>query len=105
MNDARIPLGALAVLFGILCVMWPALPKSWGAWALVGRIFGASDDPSMGIQYMFFWMFTVLVGGFISGLGADLITGRPGLATAVGFVVVIGGVKVLSWLVSKGRIS
>jgi hypothetical protein len=64
MTDAlRIAVGVAANVAGLACVMWPVMPKSWHAQEFVGRLFGASDDPSMGIQYMFFWMMTVPVGG------------------------------------------
>jgi hypothetical protein len=78
--------------------MWPVMPKSWHAQEFVGRLFGASQDPSMGIQYMFFWMMTVPVGGLLAYGGTKTATRSGDLACAVALAVVVGGVYVMSWL-------
>ena len=99
MSDAlRIAVGVAANVAGLACVMWPVMPKSWHAQEFVGRLFGASQDPSMGIQYMFFWMLTVPLGGLLSYLGTKTATGSGGWASVVAAVVVGGGVYAMSWL-------
>jgi hypothetical protein len=94
----RLVAGVAANIAGLLCVIWPVLPKQCGAWEFVGRLFGASDDPSMGIQYMFFWMMTVPVGGLLAYGGTKTATRSGGLACAVALAVVVGGVYVMFWL-------
>jgi len=88
----RLVAGVAANIAGLLCVIWPVLPKQWGAWELVGRLFGASKDPSMGIQYMFFWLLTVPFGWLLCYLGAKTATGSGGLACMVAMAVVGGAV-------------
>jgi uncharacterized membrane protein HdeD (DUF308 family) len=88
----RLVAGVAANIAGLLCVIWPVLPKQLGAWELVGRLFGASKDPSMGIQYMFFWLLTVPFGGLLSYLGTKTATGSGGWASVVAVAVVVGGV-------------
>ena len=94
----RIAFGVAANVSGLACVVWPVMPKSWHAQEFVGRLFGASDDPSMGIQYMFFWMMTVPVGGLLAYGGTKTATRSSGWACVVALVVVVGGVYVMFWL-------
>jgi hypothetical protein len=94
----RLVAGVAANIAGLLCVIWPVLPKQWGAWELVGRLFGASKDPSMGIQFMFFWLLTVPAGGLLSYLGTKTATGSGGVAGVVALAVVGGGVYAMFWL-------
>ena len=99
MTDAlRIAFGVAANVAGLACVMWPVMPKSWHAQEFVGRLFGASDDPSMGIQFMFIWLMTVPFGGLLSYGGTKTATGSDDLACAVALAVVVGGVYVMFWL-------
>lgn len=88
----RVAFGVSANVAGLVCVVWPVMPKSWGAWDLVGRLFGASQDPSMGIQYMFFWLVTVPLGGAIAGAGTRAASGDNAMAVRAGFGVVAIGV-------------
>ena len=88
----RLVAGVAANIAGLLCVIWPVLPKQCGAWELVGRLLGASKDPSMGIQYMFFWLLTVPLGCLLSYLGTKTATGSGGWASVVAVAVVVGGV-------------
>jgi hypothetical protein len=81
-----------ANIAGLLCVIWPVLPKQWGAWELVGRLFGASKDPGMGIQYMFIWLATIPLGWLLSYLGTKTATGSGGLACMVALALVGGAV-------------
>lgn len=83
---------------GLLCVVWPVLPKGWGVQQFVGRVFGASDDPSMGIQYMFFWLMTVPLGAAISFGGTKFATKSSVVATLVAALLVFGSVKVMFWI-------
>lgn len=94
----RVAFGVAANMVGLACVVWPVLPKSWGAWKFVGRIFHASDDTSMGIQYMFFWMMTVPVGGLLSYGGTKTATRSNRLAAAASLLVVVGGVYAMFWI-------
>ena len=99
MSDAlRVVVGVAANVAGLACVMWPVMPKSWGAQEFVGRLFGASDDPSMGIQYMFFWLMTVPLGGLLLYGGTKAATRSSGLACVVALVVVVGGVYAMFWI-------
>ncbi len=94
----RVAFGVAANVAGLACVVWPVLPKKWGAWQFVGRIFGASDDPSMGIQFMFFWLMTVPVGGLMAYGGTKAATRSNGLASVAALVVVVGGVYSMFWI-------
>lgn len=94
----RVAFGVAANVAGLACVVWPVLPKSWGAWEFVGRLFGASKDPSMGIQFMFFWMLTVPAGGLLSYLGTKTATGSGGLAGIIATAMVVGSVYTMFWL-------
>ena len=94
----RIAFGVAANVAGLACVMWPVMPKSWHAQEFVGRLFGASKDPSMGIQFMFFWMLTVPAGGLLSYLGTKTATRSSGLACVVALVIVVGGVYAMFWI-------
>lgn len=94
----RLVAGLAANLFGLLCVIWPVLPQHWGAFEFVGRLFHASDDPSMGIQFMFFWLMTVPLGAAIAGAGTRFAT-KSNMAAAVSAVAVgIGGVHIMWWI-------
>jgi hypothetical protein len=88
----RITFGVAANVVGLACVMWPVMPKSWHAQEFVGRLFGASQDPSMGIQFMFFWLLTVPLGGAIAGAGTRAASGDDAMAARAGFSVVVVGV-------------
>ena len=81
-----------ANIAGLLCVIWPVLPKQWGAWELVGRLFGASKDPGMGVQFMFIWLATLPLGWLLSYLGTKTATGSGGLACMVALALVGGAV-------------
>ena len=94
----RVVVGVAANVAGLACVMWPVMPKSWHAQEFVGRLFGASQDPSMGIQYMFFWLMTVPVGGLLAYGGTKTATRSGGLALAVALAVVVGGAYVMFWI-------
>ena len=94
----RIAFGVAANVVGLACVMWPVMPKSWHAQEFVGRLFGASDDPSMGIQYMFFWVLTVPLGGLLSYGGTKTVTRSGGMACVVALTVVVGGVYAMFWI-------
>jgi len=94
----RVVFGVAANVTGLACVVWPVLPKSWGAWEFVGRLFVASKDPGMGIQYMFFWLMTVPVGGLLSYGGTKAATGSHLLAAAASMAVVVGGVYAAYWI-------
>ena len=98
MNWLRIAFGVAANVAGLACVMWPVMPESWHAQEFVGRLFGASNDPSMGIQYMFFWLVTVPVGGCLSYGGTKTATGSHSLAAAASLLVVSGGVYAAFWI-------
>jgi hypothetical protein len=63
----------LLVVTGAVSIAWPFLPQEWGLWEFMGWLFDASDDPSMGIQYMFFWMVTFIYGLFAVPLGAAML--------------------------------
>ncbi len=89
---SRLVAGLSANIAGLLCVIWPALPRHWGAWELVGRLFGASKDPGMGIQYMFIWLLTIPLGWLLSYLGTKTATGSGGLACMVALALVGGAV-------------
>jgi hypothetical protein len=62
------------VVTGAISIAWPFLPKEWGLWEFMGWLFDASDSPSMGIQYMFFWLATFLYGLFAVPLGSGLLS-------------------------------
>jgi uncharacterized membrane protein HdeD (DUF308 family) len=94
----RVVVGVAANIIGLLCVIWPTLPQQWGVWEFVGYLFNASKDPSMGIQYMFFWLLTVPFGGLLSYLGTKTATGSGGLAGVVALAVVGGGVQLMWWI-------
>jgi hypothetical protein len=64
----------LLVVTGAVSIAWPFLPQQWGLWEFMGWLFDASDDPSMGIQYMFFWMVTFIYGLFAVPLGAAMLS-------------------------------
>lgn len=101
MNWLRIAFGVAANVAGLACVVWPVFPKSWGALEFVGRLFGASQDPSMGIQYMFFWLLTVPVGGLLSYGGTKTATRSNRLAAAASLLVVVGGVYAMFWIANQ----
>jgi hypothetical protein len=63
----------LLVVTGAVSIAWPFLPQEWGLWEFMGWLFDASDDPSMGIQYMLFWMVTFIYGLFAVPLGAAML--------------------------------
>jgi hypothetical protein len=63
----------MLVATGAIAIAWPFLPQEWGFWEFMGWLFDASDDPSMGIQYMFFWMVTFIYGLFAVPLGAAML--------------------------------
>ena len=94
----RIAFGVAANVAGLVCVVWPVMPKSWHAQEFVGRLFGASQDPSMGIQFMFFWLLTGPLGGLLAYGGTKTATRSSGLARVVALVVVVGGVYVMFWI-------
>jgi hypothetical protein len=85
-------IGIIANIVGLLCVIWPVLPKHWRVGELVGRIFNASKDPSMGIQYMFFWLMTIPIGAGLSSFGVYIANGSERLASISAIAVVFGGV-------------
>ncbi len=64
----------MLVVTGGISIAWPFLPQEWGLWGFIGWLFDASDSPSMGIQYMFFWMVTFLYGLFAVPLGAGMLS-------------------------------
>lgn len=97
----RVAFGVAANVAGLACVMWPVMPKSWGAWEFVGRLFGASKDPSMGIQFMFFWLMTVPAGGLVAYGGTKTATRSNRLAAAASLLVVVGGVYVMFWIADQ----
>jgi hypothetical protein len=97
----RLVVGLSANIAGLLCVIWPVLPKQWGAWELVGRLFGASKDPGMGIQYMFIWLATIPLGWLLSYLGTKTATGSGGLACMVALALVGGAVYAMVLLVGN----
>jgi hypothetical protein len=75
----------LLVGTGAIAIAWPFLPQEWGLWELMGWLFDASDDPSMGIQYMFFWMATFLYGLFAVPIGSAMLakqSPQPALTAA-----------------------
>lgn len=79
MKLKRISAYALIVT-GAFGLAWPFLPTEWGAWEFIGWMFDASDDPTNGIQYMFYWLATgiyalvaIPVGAAIVGTPARLI--------------------------------
>jgi hypothetical protein len=63
----------LLVAIGAIAMSWPLLPQEWGLWKFMGWLFNASDSPSMGIQYMFFWMATCLCGLFAVSIGSAML--------------------------------
>jgi len=65
------------IVTGAVSIAWPFLPQEWGLWQFIGWLFSASDDPSMGIQYMFFWMATFLYGLIAVPVGAALLAKPP----------------------------
>jgi len=68
----------MLVATGAIAIAWPFLPQRWGLWEFMGWLFDASDDPSMGIQYMFFWMATFLYGLIAVPIGsATLAKQKP----------------------------
>jgi hypothetical protein len=97
-HGPRLVAGVAANIAGLLCVIWPVLPQQWGVWEFVGYLFNASKDPSMGIQYMFFWLLTVPFGGLLSYLGTKTATGSGGVAGVVALAVVCGGVQLMWWI-------
>jgi hypothetical protein len=94
----RIIVGVAANCTGLLCVIWPVLPKHWGAWEFVGRLFVASDDPSRGIQFMFFWLMTVPLGAAIAGAGTRFATKSNSMAAISALGVGLGGVQIMLWI-------
>jgi len=77
----RLFAGFAANIAGLLCVIWPVLPRQWGV-----------GDPSMGIQYMFFWMMTVPLGAGIAAGGTYFANGSWAAATVSALAVGFGGV-------------
>jgi hypothetical protein len=71
--EVKKTIAILLVVTGAISIAWPFLPQEWGLWEFMGWVFDASDDPSMGIQYMFFWMVTFLYGLFAVPLGAAML--------------------------------
>jgi hypothetical protein len=67
------PIAIFLVVTGAISIAWPFLPQEWGLWEFMGWLFDASDDPSMGIQYMFFWIVTFLYGLFAVPLGSSML--------------------------------
>jgi len=67
------PIAIALVVTGAISIAWPLLPHEWGLWEFMGWLFDASDSPSMGIQYMFFWMVTFLYGLFAVPLGSAML--------------------------------
>jgi len=65
----KLIIAIVLILTGVLSVFWPLMPKGWKMLEFVGWIFGASKDPSMGIQYMFFWMITLCYALFAIPVG------------------------------------
>ena len=63
----------LLVASGVIAMSWPFLPQKWGLWKFMGWLFNASDSPSMGIQYLFFWMATCLCGLFAVSIGSAML--------------------------------
>jgi len=63
---------AALILTGMFSIFWPLMPKDWKAWEIIGWIFKASTDRSMGIQYMFFWMITLCYALFAIPIGIFL---------------------------------
>jgi hypothetical protein len=88
----RLFAGFAANIAGLLCVIWPVLPRQWGVGEFVGYMFHASNDPSMGIQYMFFWMMTVPLGAGIAAAGTYFANGSWAAATVSALAVGFGGV-------------
>jgi len=71
-------IAVMLVVTGAIAIAWPFLPLGWGLWEFMGWLFDASDDPSMGIQYMFFWMVTFLYGLIAVPIGsATLAKQKP----------------------------
>lgn len=79
----------------IACVLWPIMPKSWRAQELIDWIFQASKDPSMGIQYMFYWLYTVILGGVLSYGGTIIATKSSNWAIVSSMLLVFGGVYIM----------
>jgi hypothetical protein len=98
----RLVAGFAANIFGLLCVIWPTLPRKWGVGEFVGYMFNASNDPSMGIQYMFYWLMTVPLGAGIAAAGTYFANGSRAAATASALVVGFGGVH-LVWQMAVGK--
>jgi hypothetical protein len=94
----RLVAGFAANIIGLLCVIWPTLPQQWGVWEFVGYLFNASKDPSMGIQYMFFWLMTVPLGAGIAAAGTYFANGSRAAAAVSALVVGFGGVQLMWWI-------
>lgn len=75
MTPKRISAYALIVT-GAFGLAWPFLPVDWGAWELIGIIFNATNDPTNGIEYMFYWLATGLYGLIAMPVGAAIV-GTP----------------------------
>lgn len=97
-HTLRLVVVAAANFIGLLCVVWPVLPQHLGAWEFVGRLFHASDDPSMGIQFMFFWLMTVPIGAAIAGAGTLFATKSTRAAAISAAAVGIGGIQIMWWI-------
>lgn len=66
----------LMIVTGAFGLAWPFLPADWGAWDLIGLIFNATNDPTNGIEYMFYWLATGLYGLIAVPVGATIV-GTP----------------------------
>lgn len=98
----RLVAGFAANIFGLLCVIWPVLPRQWGVGEFVGCLFGASKDPGMGIQYLLFWLITVPLGAGIAASGTYFANGSRGAAAVSALVVGFGGVHFV-WHMAVGK--